>query len=42
MQVSRIAPLVVYLPLNIDDRLRHWALRRWHARTKPLPLESQL
>jgi multidrug efflux pump len=30
---------VVYLYL---DRLRHWALRRWHGRAKPLPLESQL
>ncbi|MDP3847846.1 MAG: multidrug efflux RND transporter permease subunit [Pseudomonas sp.] len=27
---------VVYLYL---DRLRHWALRRWHGRAKPLPLE---
>lgn len=26
---------VVYLYL---DRLRHWALRRWHGRAKPLPL----
>ena len=28
---------VVYLYL---DRLRHWALRRWHGRAKPLPLEQ--
>ena len=27
----------VYLYL---DRLRHWALRRWHGRAKPLPLEQ--
>lgn len=27
---------VVYLYL---DRLRHWALRRWHGHAKPLPLE---
>ncbi len=30
---------VVYLYL---DRLRHWALRRWHGRVTPLPLENQL
>jgi multidrug efflux pump len=30
---------VVYLYL---DRLRHWALRRWHGRATPLPLENQL
>jgi multidrug efflux pump len=28
---------VVYLYL---DRLRHWALRRWHGRAQPLPLEQ--
>jgi multidrug efflux pump len=30
---------VVYLYL---DRLRHWALRRWHGRAAPLPLEHPL
>ena len=30
---------VVYLYL---DRLRHWALRRWHGRATPLPLENPL
>lgn len=42
MQSLRNVTPVVYLTLNICDRLRHWALRRWHGRAKPLPLESQL